>query len=102
EDIPHGPAGTQNGLALPERLTAGLEHGLVTPVRPARQHHVHERRVIVPVGCGELEGNLIARPHLPVAGVIADEQRFLSAAHGPAAGRWVAVAGQNSPDPLSV
>ena len=97
EDIPHGPAGTQSGLAFLQRFAAGLEHGRVTPVRPARQHHVHERRVVMAIGCGELERDLIARPHLPVAGVIADEQRFLSASHGPAAGGWVAVPAREYP-----
>ena len=35
----------RHGLALAERLATRLEHGLVAPIRPARQHHVHERGV---------------------------------------------------------
>lgn len=54
EHIAASPAGAQHGLPLARRLAARLEHGPVAPVRPARQHHVHERGVIVAVGCGEL------------------------------------------------
>jgi hypothetical protein len=95
-------AGPQCSLAGVERLGAGVEHVAVARVGLARQDHVHQRRMVVPICGGDLELHLVARRHRAVAGVVADEQRLLAGAHRPTAGAGVAIATHDRAHHLAV
>ena len=75
---------------------------LVAGIGLAGQDHAHQGRVVVAVSPRELEGNLVVVRDLAVTGVVADQERLLATAHGPAPARNVAAAPQHGVQHLTV
>ena len=102
EHLADGVAGQQRRFTGVERRGAGLKH-VTSGAGPVRhQNHVHERRMVVTVGGGDLELHLVARRHCAVARVVADEQHLLAASHGPPASAGIAVTAHDRIDHLAV
>jgi len=102
EHLADGVAGQQRRFTGVERRGAGVEHVVVARVEFASQDHVHQRRMVVPIGGGDLELHLVARRHCAVARVVADEQHLLAASHGPPASAGIAVTAHDRIDHLAV